>query len=80
MVPRIFGSVAASYDEEVPQAYEQISEAGNNNAANWMGSWMDNGSVFNTNILHLLLIVGGGSLAVSIAGSYAPNASDSHYY
>ena len=72
LVGQGYGSVAASYDEEVPQAYEQISEAGNNNAANWMGSWMDNGS-----IQYQLpsIDVGGGSLA--IAASFAPQASDS---
>ena len=67
-----YGGVAASYDEEVPQAYEQISEAGNNNAANYLGSWLDNGSV---QYQFPSLDVGGGSLAV--AASYAPNASDS---
>jgi len=66
------GAIAASYDEEVPQAYEQASEAGNNNAANYLGSWMDNGAIqWNAPSLD----VGAGSLAVSIG--YAPNADDS---
>jgi outer membrane protein OmpU len=66
------GSVAASYDEEVPQAYEQISDQGSNTAANWMGSWMDNGSIqWNAPSID----AGGGSLAVSVA--FAPNADDS---
>ena len=67
-----YGGVAASYDEEVPQAYEQISEAGHNNAANYMGSWIDNGSV---QYQFPSLDAGGGSLAIAM--SYAPNADDS---
>jgi len=70
-IGEIFGSVAASYDEETPQAYEQVSEAGNNNAANWMGSWMDGGGIMYT---APALDVGGGSLAIKVG--YSPDAHD----
>jgi len=71
-IGEIFGSVAASYDEEVPQAYEQISDAGPNNAANYMGSWMDNGGIM---YAAPALDVGIGSLAVKIG--FSPDAHDS---
>ena len=70
-IGEIFGSVAAGYDEEVPQAYEQISEAGNNNAANYMGSWMDGGGIMYT---APALDVGAGSLAIKLG--FSPDAED----
>jgi outer membrane protein OmpU len=66
------GAIAASYDEEVPQAYEQVSDIGTNTAANYLGSWMDNGAI---QWAAPSIDAGGGSLAVSIG--YAPNADDS---
>jgi len=71
-IGEIFGSVAASYDEEVPNAYEQISDAAPNNAANYMGSWMDNGGIM---YAAPALDVGAGSLAISIG--FSPDAHDS---
>ena len=65
-----YGSVAAGFDEEVPQAYEQLSDH-QNTAANMVGSWMDNGGImwaspsFDT---------GAGSLSISIGLS--PDADD----
>jgi outer membrane protein OmpU len=70
-IGEIYGSVAAGFDEEVPQAYEQISEAGNNNAANYMGSWMDNGGMM---YAAPSIDVGGASLAVKIG--FTPDAED----
>jgi outer membrane protein OmpU len=71
-IGEIFGSVAASYDEEVPQAYEQISDAGPNNAANYMGSWMDNGGIMYT---APAIDLGVGSLAIKVG--FSPDAHDS---
>jgi len=65
-----YGSVAAGYDEETPQAYEQVSDH-QNNAANYMGSWMDNNSLM---WAAPSIDVGAGSLAVSIG--WAPVADD----
>ena len=65
-----YGSVAAGYDEETPQAYEQLSDH-QNNAANYVGSWMDNGSVM---LALPALDIGPGSLAISVG--LAPDAMD----
>ena len=39
-----FGGNSGAYDEEVPQAYEQTSDR-QQNAANQVGNWMDNGGL-----------------------------------
>ena len=39
-----FGGNSGSYDEEVPQAYEQTSDR-QQNSANQVGNWMDNGGL-----------------------------------
>ena len=39
-----FGGNSTSYDEEVPQAYEQTSDR-QQNSANQVGNWMDNGGL-----------------------------------
>ena len=39
------GGNSGGWDEEVPQAYEQVSDAGTATAANYVGSWLGNGAV-----------------------------------
>ena len=39
------GGNSGGYDEEVPQAYEQVSDAGPATAANYVGSWLGNGAI-----------------------------------
>ena len=66
------GSAAGSYDEEVPQAYEQISDA-KQNMANQVGDFMDNNHVMYTSPTLELM-------GASITGhlGYSPQATDSY--
>ena len=66
------GGASGAYDEEVPQAYEQISDQNTgNHAANKIGDNFDNNSlVYNSPSFDL----GGASVAFDL--SYSPNAHD----
>jgi outer membrane protein OmpU len=65
------GGNSGSYDEEVPQAYEQVSDL-QDTAMNYSGSWLGNGSVGWA--LPSFDIDGAGSLSVTIG--YAPDADN----
>ena len=65
------GGASYKYDEEVPQAYEQTSDA-QQNTANLVGNQMDSGSlVYNSPSLDL------GGASMSFDAEYSPNATDS---
>jgi outer membrane protein OmpU len=66
------GGASGAYDEEVPQAYEQVSDQNvGNHAANKIGDNLDNNSlVYNSPSFDL----GGASVAFDL--SYSPNAHD----
>jgi outer membrane protein OmpU len=64
------GGASYKYDEEVPQAYEQTSDA-QQNTANLVGNQMDSGSlVYNSPSFDI------GGASVSFDAEYSPNASD----
>ena len=64
------GGASYKYDEEVPQAYEQTSDA-QQNTANLVGNQMDSGSlVYNSPSFDI------AGASVSFDAEYAPNASD----
>ena len=65
-----YGSAAGSFDEEVPQAYEQVSDA-KQTMANQVGDFMDNNSVVYTSPS----IEFGGVTATAKLG-YSPQATD----
>ena len=67
-----YGSAAGSFDEEVPQAYEQVSDA-KQTMANQVGDFMDNNSVVYT---APTFEVGGVSATLKLG--YAPQANDSN--
>ena len=65
------GGVSYKYDEEVPQAYEQTSDA-QQNSANLIGNQMDSGSlVYNSPSFDI------AGASISLDGEYSFNASDS---
>ena len=66
------GSAAGSFDEEVPQAYEQVSDA-KQTMSNQVGDFMDNNSVVYT---APTFEVGGVSATLKLG--YAPQANDSN--
>ena len=66
------GSAAGSYDEEVPQAYEQVSDA-KQTMANQVGDFMDNNHVMYTTPT---FEIAGASITGHLG--YAPQASDSN--
>ena len=68
-----FGSAAYKYDEEVPQAYEQVSDAHHTTtaSANKVGDFMDNNVIAYTSPSFDL---GGASLTIDAA--YSPQADD----
>ena len=66
-----YGGVAASYDEEVPQAYEQTSDR-QQNSANQVGNWMDNGGL--TWTPPAFSIDGLGSIQAHVG--FSPDADD----
>ena len=64
------GGASYKYDEEVPQAYEQTSDA-QQNSANLVGNQMDSGSlVYNSPSFDI------AGASVSFDAEYSPNASD----
>jgi outer membrane protein OmpU len=65
-----FGGASYKYDEEVPQAYEQTSDA-QQNTANLVGNQMDSGSLVYASPS---FDIGGAS--ISFDAEYSPNASD----
>jgi len=65
-----FGGASYKYDEEVPQAYEQTSDA-QQNTANLVGDQMDSGSLVYASPS---FDIGGAS--ISFDAEYSPNASD----
>ena len=65
------GSVSYLYDEEVPTAYEQVSD-GNDTVSNKVGDFMDNNNVFYTSPT---LDIMGASVTAHLG--YSPQASDS---
>ena len=65
------GSVSYMYDEEVPQAYEQVSD-GKQTIANQLGNYMDNNHVVYTAPTFELM---GASISAQVG--YTPQASDS---
>ena len=67
-----YGSAAGSFDEEVPQAYEQVSDA-KQTMSNQVGDFMDNNSVVYT---APTFEVGGVSATLKLG--YAPQANDSN--
>jgi len=69
-----FGSGSGKYDEEVPQAYEQVSDPHHTNlaSANKVGDFMDNNVIAYTSPTFDL---GGASLTIDAA--YSPEATDS---
>jgi len=67
-----YGSAAGSFDEEVPQAYEQVSDA-KQTMSNQVGDFMDNNSVVYTSPS----IEFGGVTATAKLG-YSPQATDSN--
>ena len=64
------GSVAGGFDEEVPTAYEQVSD-GKDTMANKVGDFMDNNSIVYTSPT---LDVMGASITVGLG--YTPQAND----
>jgi len=67
-----FGGNSSSYDEEVPQAYEQTSDR-QQNSANQVGNWMDNGGLtWKPPALDL------GSASVQAHVGFSPDADDAH--
>ena len=64
------GSVSYMYDEEVPQAYEQVSD-GKQTMANQVGNFMDNNYIMYS---APALDLGGASVQAHVA--YSPQASD----
>ena len=66
-----FGGNSGSYDEEVPQAYEQTSDR-QQNSANQVGNWMDNGGL--TWKPPALDISGLGSVQAHVG--FSPDAND----
>ena len=65
------GGASGAYDEEVPTAYEQVSD-GNDTVSNKVGDFMDNNSVmYTTPTLDLM----GASVTAHLG--YSPQASDS---
>ena len=66
-----FGGNSGSYDEEVPQAYEQTSDR-QQNSANQVGNWMDNGGL--TWVPPAFEIDGLGSVQAHIG--FSPDADD----
>jgi len=64
------GGASYKYDEEVPQAYEQTSDA-QQNSANLVGNQMDSGSlIYNSPSFDI------AGASVSFDAEYSPNASD----
>jgi outer membrane protein OmpU len=66
-----FGGNSGSYDEEVPQAYEQTSDR-QQNSANQVGNWMDNGGL--TWTPPAFDLAGLGSLQAHVG--FSPDAND----
>jgi len=66
------GSAAGSYDEEVPQAYEQLSDA-KQTMANQVGDFMDNNHVMYTSPTLEMM---GASITGHVG--YSPKATDSY--
>ena len=66
-----FGGNSGSYDEEVPQAYEQTSDR-QQNSANQVGNWMDNGGL--TWKPNAFEIDGLGSVQAHVG--FSPDAND----
>jgi outer membrane protein OmpU len=64
------GGLSGSYDEEVPNAYEQVSD-GKDTVANKVGDFMDNNSVMYTSPTLEMM---GASITASVG--YSPQASD----
>ena len=65
------GSAAGSFDEEVPQAYEQVSDA-KDTAANSIGNFMDNNHVMYTSPSFEF-----GGVSATLKLGYSPQANDS---
>ena len=65
------GGAGGKYDEEVPQAYEQTSDA-QGNSANAIGNQMDSGALLYTSPA---LDLAGVSLTID--AEYSPQATDS---
>jgi outer membrane protein OmpU len=66
-----YGGAGAGYDEEVPQAYEQTSDA-YQNSANLVGAYLDNNAlVYDAPSID----VGGASISIDLA--FSPDATDS---
>jgi hypothetical protein len=65
------GGNSGGWDEEVPQAYEQVSDAGPATAMNYTGSWLGNGAI---GWALPSLDTGMGSLSVSLG--YSPDADN----
>ena len=70
-VGQSFGGAGSAYDEEVPQAYEQTSDR-QQNSANQVGNWMDNGGL--TWVPPAFEIDGLGSVQAHIG--FSPDADD----
>ena len=64
------GGLSGAYDEEVPTAYEQVSD-GKDTVANKVGDFMDNNSVMYTSPTLEMM---GASITASVG--YSPQASD----
>ena len=67
-----YGSAAGSFDEEVPQAYEQVSDA-KQTMSNQVGDFMDNNSVVYTAPTFEF-----GGVSATLKLGYSPQASDSN--
>jgi hypothetical protein len=65
-----FGGNSGSYDEEVPQAYEQTSDR-QQNAANQVGNWMDNGG-----LTWVPPAIDLGGITVQAHVGFSPDAND----
>ena len=65
------GGNSGGWDEEVPQAYEQVSDAGPATAMNYTGSWLGNGAI---GWALPSLDTGVGSLSVSLG--FSPDADN----
>ena len=65
------GSAAGAFDEEVPQAYEQVSDA-KDTAANSIGNFMDNNHVMYTSPSFEF-----GGVSATLKLGYSPQANDS---
>jgi len=67
-----YGGAGAAYDEEVPQAYEQTSDA-YNNSSNVVGQYLDNNAIVWDSPSYDM-----GGASVSLDAAFSPDATDNN--